>query len=218
MSSRPDLRLAWCDIKAARHAVMNWHYSRALPAGKLVKVGAWEDGAFVGVVMFGLGAGASTNGSRYGLAKSHDVAELVRVALAPTHRSPTSRIVAIAIRMLTRQSPSLRMLVSFADTLQGHHGGIYQAGNWIYAGETEGDRVFIVRGRHMHPKSVHARGWVQSAEWLRRHIDPNAENRKLPGKHRYLYPLDDDMRERLAPLAKPYPKRASEAGHSPNPG
>lgn len=29
------------------------------------------------------------------------------------------------------------------------------------------------------------------------------------GKYRYLMPLDDEMRERIQPLAKPYPKRAS---------
>lgn len=210
-----SLRLDWCDIKAARHAVLTWHYSAALPAGKLVKVGVWEDNAFVGAVLFGLGAGASTDGRQYGLARTHEVTELVRVALAPNHEAPTSRIVAIALRMLNRQSPRLRLVISFADTLQGHHGGIYQAGNWLYAGMTAGDSVFVVRGRRMHPKSVHSRGWVQSARWLRENVDPNATCEKLPGKHRYLYPLDDEMRERIAPLAKPYPKRASEAGDDP---
>ena len=29
-----------------------------------------------------------------------------------------------------------------------------------------------------------------------------------PGKFKYLYPLDAEMRARIAPLAKPYPKRA----------
>ncbi len=31
-----------------------------------------------------------------------------------------------------------------------------------------------------------------------------------PGKHRYLMPLDDAMRAQIAPLAKPYPKRAKD--------
>ena len=30
------------------------------------------------------------------------------------------------------------------------------------------------------------------------------------GKHRYLMPLDAEMRARIMPLAKPYPKRAKE--------
>jgi hypothetical protein len=31
----------------------------------------------------------------------------------------------------------------------------------------------------------------------------------LLGKHRYLYPLDADLRQRIQPLSKPYPKRAT---------
>jgi hypothetical protein len=34
----------------------------------------------------------------------------------------------------------------------------------------------------------------------------------LDGKHRYLMPLDDEMRVRILPLAKPYPKRATSIG------
>jgi hypothetical protein len=29
----------------------------------------------------------------------------------------------------------------------------------------------------------------------------------VPGKHRYVYPLDDEVRARLEPFAKPYPKK-----------
>ncbi len=35
--------------------------------------------------------------------------------------------------------------------------------------------------------------------------------RKMPGKHRYLFPLDDAMKAQVAPLAKPYPKREQPA-------
>ena len=40
----------------------------------------------------------------------------------------------------------------------------------------------------------------------------------LAGKHRYLMPLDSDMRARIASLAKPYPKRVKQAtdGHHPD--
>lgn len=32
---------------------------------------------------------------------------------------------------------------------------------------------------------------------------------KTAGRHKYLYPLDAAMREQIAPLSKPYPKRAA---------
>ena len=34
---------------------------------------------------------------------------------------------------------------------------------------------------------------------------------KVPGKHRYLMPLDPEMRAKILPLAQPYPKRPKQA-------
>ena len=206
---KPQLKIDWATHAAAKYAVETWHYSRRMPKSKLAKVGAWEDGRFIGVVIFGVGGGNSTRGEAYGLRPAGDVAELVRVALRD-HKTPVSRIVAIALRFLKKTNPNLRMIVSFADTAQGHHGGIYQAGNWTYTGRTEADREFHVRGEILHPRTIHLRKWRQSEAWLRENIDPEARLVKTPPKHRYLMPLDDAMRAQIAPLAKPYPKRAKD--------
>jgi hypothetical protein len=207
MSSRPSLRLDWASGLAAKLACERWHYTRSMPSAG-VRIGVWENGSFIGAILFGIGAGRSTDGRKYGLARANEVAELVRVALKPGHQTPVSRCVAIAIRMLRKQSPDLRLLISFADTQQGHHGGIYQAGNWIYAGLTTGNRTYVVRGQRKHPKTVHSLGWKQNEAWLRLNVDPNARCELTPGKHRYLMPLDDEMRKVVAPLARPYPTRA----------
>lgn len=200
------LRLDWAGAQAAKFACERWHYTRTLPnAG--VRIGVWEGGKFAGVILFGIGAGRSTDGRKYGLSRANEVAELVRVALRPGHVWPVTRCVAIAIRMLRKQSPNLRLLVSFADTAQGHHGGIYQGGGWLYAGVTESDRVYIVRGERKHPKTIHTNGWKQNEAWLRANVDPAARCEHMPPKHRYLMALDDEMRARIAPLAQPYPKR-----------
>lgn len=217
MSSRlPDLRLDWATAAAAKFACERWHYTRSLPnAG--VRIGVWEGGQLAGVILFGIGAGRSTDGRKYGLRRANEVAELVRVALKPGHVHPVSRCVSIAVRMLRRQSPNLRLLISFADTAQGHHGGIYQAAGWTYAGTTATDRVFVVKGERKHPKTIHSIGWKQNEAWLRANVDPNARCEMTPPKHRYLLPLDEEMKCRVAPMARPYPKRAKDqdAGDHP---
>jgi hypothetical protein len=205
-----DLRIDWATHAAAKYAVETWHYSRRMPKSKLAKIGAWEDGRFIGVVIFGVGGGNSTRGDQYGLRASGDVCELVRVALT-SHNSSVSKIVAISLKFLRRANPNLRLVISFADTMQGHHGGIYQAGNWIYTGLTDGDREFHVKGEILHPRTIHLRGWRQVESWLRENVDPKSKLVRTPGKHRYLMPLDDEMRARILPLAKPYPKRAKQA-------
>lgn len=207
---RPVLRCAWVDYDAARQAVRRWHYSRSLPAGKIAAVGAWEDGRFLGVVIFSRGANRHI-GSPFGLDQTQ-ACELTRVAL-DRHTTPVSRILALALRFLHREFPGLRLVVSYADTDQGHHGGIYQASGWIYTGKVlEGARDgFIIHGRKVHPKTVESRGCRQSIADVRIHLDPSATEHRGAGKHKYLMPLDAAMRAQVAPLGKPYPKRAGSA-------
>lgn len=217
-TARPHLALAWATHDAAVFATRRWHYSRSMPGASIVKVGAWEDGQFIGVVLFSLGA-TSMIGRPYGLT-NQQICELTRVALAPEHRTPVSRIIAIALRMLRRQSPGLRLVVSYADTAQGHHGGIYQAGGWIYLG-TASEVAIRVRGRLVHRRTLGSRYGVggQSIPWLRANVDPTAEAVATGDKHRYVMPLDDAMRAQIAPRALPYPSRAKAAGAaSPRPG
>jgi hypothetical protein len=209
MSSRPKLRVDWCDAKAARYACEKWHYSKCVPVFKAVRFGVWEDGKFIGVVLFGQGATPEI-GSPYGLRQT-EICELTRIALAK-HESPVSRIMALTLRMLKKSQPGIKLVVSFADAGQGHHGGIYQATNWLYAGgsETHGYRV---NGSIVHPKTLHSRYGKggQSIPWLRANVDPSAERVVSGFKHRYLMPLDDAMRLQIEPLRKPYPKRAGSA-------
>ncbi|MGV2431812.1 UNVERIFIED_CONTAM: protein Mom, partial [Pseudomonas aeruginosa] len=61
--------------------------------------------------------------------------ELTRIALK-NHKTPVSKILSIAIKFLKKQNPKLKLIVSFADPEQGHHGGVYQATNWIYSGQS----------------------------------------------------------------------------------
>lgn len=192
---KPQLKIDWATHEAAKFACENWHYSRCLPAGKLVKVGAWEDGKFIGVVLFGRGA-SPTLGRKFNLGQDQCV-ELVRIALTK-HATPVSRIAAIAMKFLKQSNPKLRMVVSFADPDKGHHGGVYQAGNWVYSGSSSPTTELFIKGRW-----VHMRGGFYE-------MNRDTPQRTMPGKYRYLMPLDEETRKRILPLAKPYPKRGKD--------
>ena len=201
---KPALKIDWATHEAAKHAVENWHYSATLPVGKMAKVGAWEDGKFIGVVIFAWGMNKDL-GSPYGL-KLGQCAELVRVALTK-HRSEVSKILAIATRFLKRQSPGLRLLVSFADPSEGHHGGIYQANGWQYAGTSPSSVEWILNGKRLNRRAYTGHNFGQA----KMQVPKGAIKRKVQGKHRYLMPLDAEMKKKILPLARPYPKRASSA-------
>lgn len=205
---KADLRIDWATHEAAKYAVENWHYSKTLPVGKMAKIGAWEDGRFIGVVIFAWGMNKDL-GSPYGL-KLGECAELVRVALTK-HRSEVSKILSIATRFLKRQSPGLRMLVSFADPSEGHHGGIYQANGWQYAGTSPASVEWLLNGKRLNRRAYTGQQFGGGKASVAG-IPKGAIKRKVQGKHRYLMPLDAEMRKRILPLARPYPKRADSMG------
>jgi hypothetical protein len=184
---------------------MNWHYSRAMPSGKLVKFGVWEDKRFIGAVIYGRGTcGHLVKG--YGLDPTQGC-ELVRIALT-RHEAPVSKVVAITNKILKAQFPKLRLIVSFAAESQGHYGGVYQAGNWVYTGATSLKKEFLYKGKRASDRTIYGLASKVPggrAELERRGIISLLDNMK---KHRYLMPLDKAMRKQIELLAKPYPKRA----------
>jgi hypothetical protein len=165
-----------------------------LPSGKLVKIGAWENGKFIGVVIFSRGASPHLL-DKYGLTQ-YEGCELTRVALTK-HEAPVSRILSIALRFLRKQSPKLRLAVSFADPEQGHHGGIYQATNWLYTGTSGVTVEYFVRGKWRHVRGAYALVKTSIKQW---------PTRERAGKHRYIFPLDETLREKLLPMSQPYPR------------
>jgi hypothetical protein len=205
-SSKPELRIDWATHEAAKYACEHWHYSGCLPSGKIVKVGVWEDKKFIGVVLFARGASPHLF-TKYGLTQ-RDGCELTRIALA-RHATPVSRIVKIALQFLRKSCPGLKLVVSFADPEEGHHGGVYQAGNWIYTGMSNPTVEYFIRGKWRHTRAVLG-GWGPGSE-SSYELTESTPTRTREGKHRYLMPLDPELGAKLRPLAQAFPKRPKQA-------
>jgi hypothetical protein len=199
---KPQLKIDWATHEAAKYACVNWHYSGCLPVGKLVKVGAWENGKFIGVVLFGRGANKSL-GEPYGCDQTESC-ELVRIALT-SHITPVSKIMSFALKWLKKTNEKIKLVVSFADTEVGHHGGIYQATNWIYDGLTNSADEYLYKG-----KRWHGRAFRKSHGSHLNYMNKGLQIVRGAQKHRYLMPLDADIKQRILPLSKPYPKRVKD--------
>lgn len=198
---KPQLKVDWCDYRASKYAVTHWHYSRSMPSGKCVNFGVWENGTFIGAVMYGTGA-APQAADPFGLDRL-EVCELVRVALN-RHQSPVTRIVAVTLRLLRRKCPGIRLVVSYADPEQGHAGAIYQAGNWIYLGKTAPCEHFVVNksGRRIHSKTVRTGRRGYATQLLK---DGVLSSIKV-WKHKYVFPIDQTLRPQLERQRKPHPR------------
>jgi len=193
-----------CTYEAAVYAVEKWHYSRTLPHGRNNYFGVWENDAFIGTVIYGYSISPHL-GKLFNLQQT-EVTELRRVALA-THEAPVTQMVAGALSLLKKKE-KLKLVVSFADPNVGHVGTIYQAGNWIYDGDTNTSNKYMDRsGRIWHSRQVSTSGVrKQYGEQRKSVLVSECEILPQVGKHRYLYPLDKDTRKVVEKLRLPYPK------------
>lgn len=197
------LKLDWATHKAAKFACENWHYSKCMPAGKTVKIGVWEDGRFIGAVIYALGANAN-------IAKLFGkTCELARIALSE-HKTEVTRIVAISMKLLIKKCPELEAIVSYAD-LDRHEGTIYKAGNWEYLGKTN-ESFTVIHGKKIHGRSVFSKYGTRSIKWLKENVDSKAYKIQTKGKKRFVYFLRGPSKDSVANGDQPLEGGASPTG------
>jgi len=181
IQEKPRLKLDWCSHKAAKYACENFHYSKCMPSGKMIKIGVWENEEFIGSVIFALGANANIR-TMYG-----GSCELARIALTK-HKTPVTRIVSISIKMVKKLCPKLNAIISYADT-DRHEGTIYVAGNWKYIGKSK-ESFTVINGIKIHGRTVYSKYGTRSIDWLRKNVDKNCHKINTNGKKRFVYFLN----------------------------
>lgn len=199
----------------ATYAVLHWHYSAKLPLGIKKSFGVWENGQYVGAVVFSIPPGRMVP-QFFGL-KTNEVIELARVALT-THEYSVSKIIAICLRKL-KQETDYRLVVSYADPFHGHHGGIYQAGGWIYTGEATQHNAYLGHdGKYYHDRSIKKKGVVEHFGKTAKCLTPDDMKAciKMPRKLRYAKVIGNDveLETRIKAMSKPYPKRINRVGNA----
>ena len=114
--------------------------------------------------------------------------------------------------------PKPSVVVSYADTSQGHHGFIYQATNWIYTGLSAKRPDYKIKGlEHLHTASITAslgrtdKKNIKQIELLKKKYGKDFYTIDRPRKHRYFYFLGNKrekalMNENLQYKIEPYPK------------
>lgn len=195
------MRLEKASGKAIKYACENFHYANSVPYASVGYSVFNESNDWCGVVLFN--RGGMNGGMPYGC-KIGEFSELIRVALNGKQEQ-TTKAVAIAIRLFKKQNPLCRVLVSYADTAQGHSGTIYKAMNWIYEGEIKPTRP---KFKDAQGKVIHSRvaAKLKTAGKIERYDDIYTRVQNS-NKHRFSYPLDKQMRVICMGFKKPYPKK-----------
>lgn len=183
------------------------HYSRR-PPGNVQCVGTWhDDGGLFG------DRGEAVAACYFSIPPtrwSEPVFELTRLVRAPSVVAPLSRLVAQTVSHL-RYARLSDLVVSFADWTQGHHGGVYQASGWRYAGcrDRRMDGV-VMDGVFIPGRSCNSKWGTQSPTKLREMLSGHTvEPHFDDGKHLYWRPLNrhgEAQAARLGLADVPFPK------------
>jgi len=169
--------------------ILQKHYAKRLPSISYA-FGLYIDNQLKGIVTYGIPASNALCEGVCGVDNKSFVIELNRLCLQDNTKNEASFLVANSIKLL----PKPMVIVSYADTAQGHVGYVYQATNFLFTGTTkERTDMFAVEGKH----SRHA-------------TDPSVRQFRS-AKHRYVY-IHGNKTERKKLLKslnykqEPYPK------------
>jgi hypothetical protein len=159
-----------------------------------------ETGSIVAGAMFTVPCNRSFN---------QDASELARLVRLPSCQVPLSRFLNWSLRWM-RANTTIPFILSYADTAQDHHGGIYQATNWVYVGErTEACPAFLLPdGSKKHSRQVVRELGSRSISFVK---ERRPDWRPVVGKpkHLYIFPLRSKwatIARRHGWTAKSYPK------------
>jgi hypothetical protein len=180
--------------KEAKPWLLKRHYAhRMCPIS--YAFGAYKGTELVGVVTYGTPASAPLREGIAGKEWAAHVMELNRLCCV-SEKNMASCLVGQSLRMLPKPS----LVVSYADTAQGHVGYIYQATNFIYTGLSAKRTDWKIKGReHLYGATVadESTGQANRAEWMREKYGDDFYLEDRPRKHRYIY-LCGDKRQRVA--------------------
>jgi hypothetical protein len=160
--------------------LLNKHYAKRIPQ-IMFAFGLYENNILVGVVTYGIPASPSLCMGICGKEYSNKVLELNRVCLLDNFKNQASYLIAHSIKLLPKPS----IVVSYADSAQGHIGYVYQASNFIYTGLSANRIDWTVKGlEHKHSKTISDGMTLKS---IKEKYGDDFYYTERSRKHRYIY-------------------------------
>ena len=205
MSSNRSLmpEVARISAKQTHPFLLNIHYAKRLPSISFA-MGLFLNDVLEGVVTYGTPASAPLRRGVCGDLWKGNVLELNRLCLLNNHKNAASFLVGASLKLLPRP----RIIVSYADTEQGHIGYVYQATNFLYCGLSAKRTDWKVRGKeHLHGQTIadEFRGVKNRADAMRKKYGDDFYLKPRPRKHRYVTFTGIKKEKRVFTAALKYP-------------
>ena len=181
------------DKKLALRLVRDIHQSSdTLPSTTNLCLGVYIDNNLEGVITFGHGTRPlHTIRKLFPSLTSKDYWEIGRMCVNEEFKTNTeSQMLSKAVKYVKKNYPSIKLLFTWANGLDGKIGTVYQASNFLYGGYIETEAYFY-KGIKIHPRGMKK---LLSPNDKRRSVRPTAEQKirygidQVKGKQfRYIY-------------------------------
>lgn len=194
--------------KAIEYSCKKFHYAKSVPVN-VFGYSVFENNEWCGCIVYG--TGANNNIAKTYNLNQGQVIELVRVALNGK-QSNTSKPLSISLKLISKDCPLVKLIVSYADIDQEHEGIIYQATNWFFEKvvmRNKHDASFVIDGKRIHGKTISDKckrsGLSKTEENIRKVYKTNSvEKYVTEGKIKYIYPIDKSLTDMCKRISKPY--------------
>jgi hypothetical protein len=189
------------DTYECREWFLKKHYAKRVPTVIMFSFGLFnQEKILVGVISYGLPPSRPLCVGVCGIDNANQVLELNRLCVNDNlEKNVLSYFVSKSLNQITGSW----IVISFADSSQGHHGYIYQATNWIYTGLSEKKmELYDEKNPNLHPRHLLDK---------KKNGYPYIKKRERSQKHRYIYFLGSKkdikkFRSKLKYSIQPYPK------------
>ncbi len=141
--------------ETALEMVKKYHYSNALPSINKHFIGFFLNGEIVGLVTLGWGTRPlHTIAKLFPSLEAKDYYEIGRMVMTDEMpRNSESQMLAQLVKWIKRNIPDLKVLFTWADGMLGKCGYVYQASNFLYAGNIVTD-FYLKDGIKIHPRQT----------------------------------------------------------------
>ena len=245
----PDVQIrqiATEELPQVKDWIHNQHYIGRWPSGVRYKLGIYVDNKLQGTLLYGnplrpqSGTELFHDKNDQPIMQNNQVLELLRAYTTDEVKEAVPNLGSIVIsrgnefvrtKGETKDGKPIHAILSYADPEVSHRGTVYKATNASYLGPQKGGKVLVVtdpksgKQLEIHAMTVKQGFKTERLSKLRDHpklAGKKLEWRQTEGKHKYLFPLGKDQRERdqlMAQLTKPlfsYPEPGKTPEEIPN--
>jgi hypothetical protein len=200
-----DIWIEPISAKIAIPFVKKYHYSHKVAATSLINFGAFLGKRLIGVAQFGRPINKYLHIKIVEGTKWNEFLEINRiVCIDDTPKNTESRFIAICIKLIKKNAPQIKWIMSYADACSCGDGTIYRASGFVLISINESSQLYkLNNGEKLHLMSLQGGHYSSKRKQMlkdgytnpKKYIKEILGGVALKGKQlKYIYMIDKNMK------------------------